>query len=142
MSKTTLNINLILSIIKKTSRSLTIFLGSRLVYLKSRYIPLCYSSFRKYTAYSSHISNVKKRLNKNSISGENEVNLPTIKRIVSSFSIPDTMRFSDLRGFFLSLFLILAFLNLLQLIKSFIFHLLFSWRILVLDQLTRSWYQR
>ena len=67
-----------------------------------------------------------KRLDQNSTSGENEVNLPTIKRIVSSFSIPDTMRFSDLRGFFLSLFLILAFLNLLQLIKSFIFHLLFS----------------
>ncbi len=67
-----------------------------------------------------------KRLGQNSTSGENEVNLPTIKRIVSSFSIPDTMRFSDLRGFFLSLFLILAFLNLLQLIKSFIFHLLFS----------------
>ena len=65
-----------------------------------------------------------KRLGQNSTSGENEVNLPTIKRIVSSFSIPDTMRFSDLRGFFLSLFLILAFLNLLQLIKSFIFHLL------------------
>ena len=67
-----------------------------------------------------------KRLDQNSTSGENEVNLPTIKRIVSSFSIPDTMRFSDLRGFFLSLFLILAFLNLLQLIKSFISHLLFS----------------
>ena len=59
-----------------------------------------------------------KRLGQNSTSGENEVNLPTIKRIVSSFSIPDTMRFSDLRGFFLSLFLILAFLNPLQLIKS------------------------
>ena len=41
-----------------------------------------------------------KRLGPNSTSGENEVNLPTIKRIVSSFSIPDTMRFSDLRGFF------------------------------------------
>ncbi len=67
-----------------------------------------------------------KKLGKNSTSGENEVNLPTIKRIVSSFSIPDTMRFSDLRGFFLSLFLILAFLNLLQLIKSFILHLLSS----------------
>ena len=52
-----------------------------------------------------------KRLGQNSTSGENEVNLPTIKRIVSSFSIPDTMRFSDLRGFFLSLFLILAFLQ-------------------------------
>ena len=48
-----------------------------------------------------------KRLDQNSTSGENKVNLPTIKRIVSSFSIPDTMRFSDLRGFFLSLFLIL-----------------------------------
>jgi len=32
---------------------------------------------------------------KNSILGEIEVNLPTIKRIVSSFSTPDTMRFSD-----------------------------------------------
>ncbi len=52
-----------------------------------------------------------KRLDQNSTSGENEVNLPTIKRIVSSFSIPDTMRFSDLRGFFLNLFLILAFLH-------------------------------
>ena len=49
-----------------------------------------------------------KRLGPNSTSGENEVNLPTIKR---KFSTPDTMRFSDLRGFFLSLFLILAFLQ-------------------------------
>jgi len=31
----------------------------------------------------------------NSISGDNEVNLPIIKRTISSFSTPDTMRFSD-----------------------------------------------
>lgn len=64
LSKTTLNINLILSIIKNQSRTLTIFLGSRLVYLKFRYIPLYYGLFRTYMAYSSHISNVKKRVNK------------------------------------------------------------------------------
>ena len=43
-------------------------------------------------------------LGKNSISGENEVNLPTIKRIVSRFlSRPDTMRFSDFKDFLPSL---------------------------------------
>ena len=33
------------------------------------------------------------RLGKNSILGENEVDFPTIKRIVSRFSAPDTVRF-------------------------------------------------
>ena len=42
----------------------------------------------------------KQRLDKNSISGENGVNLPTIKRIVSSFSRPDIMRFLILQTFF------------------------------------------
>ncbi|HET3294294.1 TPA: hypothetical protein ACKC0N_000985 [Streptococcus pneumoniae] len=41
----------------------------------------------------------KQRLDKNSISGENGVNLPTIKRIVSSFCTPDIMRFSDFKDF-------------------------------------------
>ncbi len=41
----------------------------------------------------------KQRLDKNSISGENGVNLPTIKRIVSSFGTPDIMRFSDFKDF-------------------------------------------
>jgi len=46
----------------------------------------------------------KKRLGKNSTSGENEVNLPTIKRIVQGFSTPDTMRFSAFKDFLPSLF--------------------------------------
>jgi len=41
----------------------------------------------------------KQKLDKNSISGENGVNLPTIKRIVSSFCTPDIMRFSDFKDF-------------------------------------------
>ena len=32
---------------------------------------------------------------KNTILGEKEVNLPIIKRIISSFFTPDIMRFSD-----------------------------------------------
>ena len=37
---------------------------------------------------------------KNSITGENKVNLLTIKRIISGCSILDTMRFSDFKHFF------------------------------------------
>ncbi|CEY90878.1 serine/threonine protein phosphatase 1 [Streptococcus pneumoniae] len=40
-----------------------------------------------------------KRMAKNSITGENEVNLLTIKRIISGCSILDTMRFSDFKHF-------------------------------------------
>ena len=39
-------------------------------------------------------------LGKNSISGENEINIPTIKRIVSQFSTPDIIRFLILKTFF------------------------------------------
>ena len=38
-------------------------------------------------------------MGKNSISGEYEVNLLTIKRIVSRFSTPDIIRFFDFKGF-------------------------------------------
>ncbi|WP_191620191.1 hypothetical protein [Streptococcus pneumoniae] len=41
----------------------------------------------------------KQRLGKYPISGENRVNLPTLKRIVSSFYTPDIMRFSDFKDF-------------------------------------------
>ena len=37
--------------------------------------------------------------------GEKEVNLPTIKRIISSFFTPDIMRFSDFKDFFPAFFL-------------------------------------
>lgn len=38
---------------------------------------------------------------KNTILGEEKVNLPIIKRIISSFlCTPDIMRFSDFKGFF------------------------------------------
>ena len=40
----------------------------------------------------------------NSISVENEVNLPTKKHIVSSFSTPDIMRFFDFKDFLLDPF--------------------------------------
>ena len=44
-----------------------------------------------------------KRLGKNSTLGENEVNLPTIKRIVPRFlSRPDTICFSDCKDFLIS----------------------------------------
>ena len=39
------------------------------------------------------------KLGKNSILGENEVDFPTIKRIVSRFSCPDIMRFLILKTF-------------------------------------------
>ena len=39
------------------------------------------------------------RLGKNSILGENEVDFPTIKRIVLRFSSPDIMRFLILKTF-------------------------------------------
>ena len=45
-----------------------------------------------------------KRLGKNSTLGENEVNLPTIKRIVARFHTrPYTIRFSDCKDFLTSL---------------------------------------
>ena len=44
-------------------------------------------------------------LDKTSISEENKANLPKIKRIISRFSTPDTMRFSDFKDFLLSLIL-------------------------------------
>jgi len=45
------------------------------------------------------------RLGKISIPEENGVNLPTRKRIISSFSTPETMRFSDFKDFFTASFI-------------------------------------
>ena len=44
------------------------------------------------------------RLGKNSILGENEVDFPTIKRILSMFSRLDNMRFFDFEDFLTNLF--------------------------------------
>ena len=44
------------------------------------------------------------RLGKNSILGENEVDFPTIKRIVLRFSSPDIMRFLILKTFWQTFF--------------------------------------
>ena len=43
------------------------------------------TSFRRRCRSVEQYYTIKEKLDKNSISGENEVNLPTIKRIVSSF---------------------------------------------------------
>ena len=51
----------------------------------------------------SSVENYQK-LGKNSISVENEINLPTKKRIVSSFSTPDTVHFFDFKDYLLDPF--------------------------------------
>ena len=58
------------------------------------------TSFRRRCSSVEQYYTIKEKLDKNLISGENEVNLPTIKRIVSRFSTPDIMRFLILKTFF------------------------------------------
>ena len=44
------------------------------------------------------------RLGKNSVLGENEVDFPTLKRIVLTAVMPDIMRFYDFEDFLTNLF--------------------------------------
>jgi len=52
---------------------------------------------QNYIIFLKHLKIV--RVGKNSISGENEVNISKLKRIVSRFSTLDTMRFIILNTF-------------------------------------------